>query len=159
MKNNKPQSTDPEFYSEPAGKKLAQQLQERSLMLDGPMGTMIQQHPLEEPDFRGTRFTDHPSDLKGNNELLTLTRPELIEQIHLDFLQAGSDIIETNTFNATAISQADYQMEPHVRELNIAAAQLARQAIEKIQQQEPQRTCFIAGAVGPTNRTASRELT
>jgi 5-methyltetrahydrofolate--homocysteine methyltransferase len=155
MSNKIFQSTDPEFYTEPTGQKLAQLLQKQSIMLDGPMGTMIQQHPLEESDFRGTRFADHPCDLKGNNDLLTLTRPELIEQIHLDFLQAGSDIVETNTFNSTSISQADYQMEPLVRELNIASVQLARQAIEKIQQQEPNRTCFIAGAIGPTNRTAS----
>ena len=98
-----PSPTDPEFYSKAGGKKFAERLQQGHLILDGPMGTMIQQHPLEEADFRGTQFTDHPCDLKGNNDLLTLTRSDLIKQIHIDFLEAGSDIIETNTFSSTSV--------------------------------------------------------
>lgn len=155
MSQLNPSPTDPEFYTKSSGKKFAELLQQGHLMLDGPMGTMIQQHPLEEADFRGTQFTDHPCDLKGNNDLLTLTRSDLIKQIHIDFLEAGSDIVETNTFNSTSISQADYQLETHIRELNIEAAQLARQAIEHVQKSDPTRTLFVAGSIGPTNRTAS----
>ena len=155
MSQLNPSPTDPEFYSKAGGKKFAERLQQGHLILDGPMGTMIQQHPLEEADFRGTQFTDHPCDLKGNNDLLTLTRSDLIKQIHIDFLEAGSDIIETNTFSSTSISQADYELETHVRELNIQAAQLARQAIEHVQETDPTRTLFVAGSIGPTNRTAS----
>ena len=155
MSHQNPSPTDPEFYTKPAGKKFAEQLLQGHLILDGPMGTMIQQHPLEEADFRGAQFKDHPCDLKGNNDLLTLTRSDLIKQIHIDFLEAGSDIVETNTFNSTSISQADYELETHVRELNIEAARLARQAIEYVQKDNPTRTFFVAGSIGPTNRTAS----
>ena len=105
MSHQNPSPTDPEFYTKPAGKKFAEQLLQGHLILDGPMGTMIQQHPLEEADFRGTQFKDHPCDLKGNNDLLTLTRSDLIKQIHIDFLEAGSDIVETNTFSSTSISK------------------------------------------------------
>ena len=155
MSHQNPSPTDPEFYTKPAGKKFAEQLLQGHLILDGPMGTMIQQHPLEEADFRGAQFKDHPCDLKGNNDLLTLTRSDLIKQIHIDFLEAGSDIVETNTFSSTSISQADYELETHVRELNIEAARLARQAIEYVQKDNPTRTFFVAGSIGPTNRTAS----
>ncbi|MEX2382580.1 MAG: methionine synthase [Opitutales bacterium] len=130
-------------------------LAERILFMDGAMGTMIQGYPLEEKDFRGERFKDHPSDLKGNNDLLSLTRPDIIEEIHMKFLEAGSDIIETNSFSSTTISQADYNLESLVPELNKASAQVARRAIEKIQEKNPDRRCFVAGALGPTNRTAS----
>jgi 5-methyltetrahydrofolate--homocysteine methyltransferase len=114
----------------------------RIAILDGAMGTMIQEHQLTEADFRGDRFQHHPHDLRGNNDLLSLTRPDLIEAIHRSYFEAGADLVETNTFNATAISQADYKMEPVVTELNLAAAKLGR-------------PCFVAGALGPTNRTAS----
>ena len=155
MSHTNPSPTDPEFYTNPAGKNFAEQLQQKHLILDGPMGTMIQQHPLEEADFRGTQFKSHHCDLKGNNDLLTLTRSDLIKQIHIDFLEAGSDIVETNTFSSTSISQSDYELETHVRELNIEAARLARQAIEYVQKETPNRKFFVAGSIGPTNRTAS----
>ncbi|MEN8256101.1 MAG: homocysteine S-methyltransferase family protein, partial [Verrucomicrobiota bacterium] len=142
-------------YTTEAGKRFAELLGEQVLMLDGAMGTMIQQHRLEEADFRGERFVAHPSDLKGNNDLLTLTKPELIEQIHIDFLEAGADIIETNTFSSTTISQADYGLEPLVCELNIEAAKVARRAVGKVLENDPSRTLFVAGSIGPTNRTAS----
>lgn len=129
---------------------------ERILILDGAMGTMIQRHPLEERDFRGTRFANHSRDLKGNNDLLCLTRPDIIEDIHLQYLEAGADIIETNTFNAQRISQADYALEDIARELNVAAVHCARHAVEKYLQQHPGAVRpFVAGAIGPTNRTAS----
>ena len=124
-------------------------------MLDGAMGTMIQRERLEEESFRGERFADHPSDLKGNNDLLVLTRPELIERLHTDFLRAGADMVETNTFSSTSISQADYGLEALVRELNLAAARLARRAVDRVLEEDPSRTLFVAGSIGPTNRTAS----
>jgi 5-methyltetrahydrofolate--homocysteine methyltransferase len=127
---------------------------ERIAYLDGAMGTMIQTFKLEEEDFRGDRFKDHPTDLKGNNDLLTLTRPEIIESIHRDFLEAGSDIIETNTFSSTAIAQADYKLEPIVYELNKSAAELARKVADEVALKEGRPT-FVAGAIGPTNRTCS----
>lgn len=142
-------------YTTASGNRLAELLGQQVLMLDGAMGTMIQQHTLEEEDFRGEQFADHPSDLKGNNDLLSITQPDLIEQIHVDFLEAGADIIETNTFNSNSISQADYALEPAVRELNIEAAQLARNAVNRVLEKDPARTLFVAGAIGPTNRTAS----
>jgi len=142
-------------YTLPQGRRFAELLQKQVLMLDGAMGTMIQQHRLEESDFRGDRFADHPSDLKGNNDLLVLTRPDLIEEIHVEFLRAGADIIETNTFSSTTISQADYGLESLVRELNIEAARVARRAIDRVKMEDPERTLFIAGSIGPTNRTAS----
>jgi 5-methyltetrahydrofolate--homocysteine methyltransferase len=128
-------------------------LGQRILVLDGAMGTMIQAHALDEAAFRGTRFADWPSDLKGNNDLLTLTRPDLIASIHADFLDAGADIVETNTFNSTAIAQADYGMEDQVFELNHEGARLARAAAEAAA--TPDRPRFVAGVLGPTNRTAS----
>lgn len=128
---------------------------ERILVLDGAMGTMIQGYRLEEADYRGERFQDWPSDLKGNNDLLVLTRPDLITEIHRQFMEAGADIIETNTFNGTTISQADYGMEDLVDELNIEAARLARAAADAMTAQTPDRPRFVAGAVGPTNKTLS----
>ena len=119
------------------------------------MGTMIQDFNLQENDFRGSRFNKHPSDLKGNNDLLVLTKPEIIEQIHIDFLEAGSDIIETNTFSSTTISQADYGLESIVEELNIEAAKIAKKAINKVSKKHNDKEFFAAGAIGPTNRTAS----
>ncbi len=130
-------------------------LRERILVLDGAMGTMIQSYGLEEADFRGSRFADHPTPLEGDNDLLSLTRPDVIEAIYRAYLDAGADIIETNTFNATAISQSDYGMEPAVRDMNVAAARLARSAADEITQRTPDKPRFVAGSLGPTNRTAS----
>ena len=128
---------------------------ERILVLDGAMGTMIQDHKLDEADYRGRRFADHASDLKGNNDLLSITRPKIIADIHSGFLDAGADIIETNTFNSTAISQADYGLEDLVHELNMEAAKLARAAADAATAKTPGKPRFVAGALGPTNRTAS----
>ena len=119
------------------------------------MGTMIQQHALEEADFRGERFADWDRDLKGNNDLLGITRPEVIGLIHRAYLEAGADIIETNTFNSTSIALADYGMESLAHELNAANASLARTAADAVMAAAPGRQCFVAGALGPTNRTAS----
>ena len=130
-------------------------LQQRILVLDGAMGTMIQRHGLTEKDYRGTRFADHPHDLKGNNDLLLLTRPEVIRGIHAEYLAAGADILETNTFNATAISQADYKLEPIVYELNVAGAKLAREACDEFTAKNPAKPRFVAGVLGPTSRTGS----
>jgi 5-methyltetrahydrofolate--homocysteine methyltransferase len=128
---------------------------ERILILDGAMGTMIQRYKLDEAGYRGSRFKDHPRDLKGNNDLLVLTQPKIIEEIHDAYLEAGADILETNTFNAQAISQADYGLEDYASELNVAAAKLARQAADAWTAKTPDKPRFVAGAVGPTNRTAS----
>ncbi|MBC7692933.1 MAG: methionine synthase [Methylotenera sp.] len=142
-----------------AKSRLEQLIEERILILDGAMGSMIQQYKLGEAEYRGTRFKDHPKDLKGNNDLLVLTRPEVVKRIHKDYLLAGSDLIETNTFNGTTIAQADYGLESVVFELNQAAAALARQACDEVMAEARSRgqvrECFVAGAVGPTNRTAS----
>ncbi len=137
------------------GQRLRAMLQERIVFLDGAMGTMIQQHKLEENDFRGSQFQNPKKDLKGNNELLSITRPEIIEQIHWDFLAAGSDIIETNTFSATTVAQADYGLESIVDDLNIESAKLARRVVDRFMAENPGRECFVAGAIGPTNRTLS----
>ncbi|MDP7050610.1 MAG: homocysteine S-methyltransferase family protein, partial [Verrucomicrobiota bacterium] len=134
---------------------LQEQLAERILFLDGALGTMVQAHVLEEADFRGERFADHSKDLKGNNDLLVLTKPEIIRGIHSEFLAAGSDIIETNTFSATRIGMADYELEEIVRELNVAAARIAREAVDATMKQDPSNKRYVAGAIGPTNRTAS----
>ncbi len=130
-------------------------LSERILMLDGAMGTMIQENDLSEDDFRGARFADWPQDLKGNNDLLTLTRPDIIRSIHEQFARAGADIVSTNTFNANRISQADYGMEALAYELNYRAAQLVREAIDAVADAGDDTPRFVAGALGPTNRTAS----
>ncbi len=128
---------------------------ERIAVLDGAMGSMIQTFNLEEADFRGTRFQDHPHDLKGNNDLLSLTRPDIIESIHSDYFAAGADMVETNTFNSTSISQSDYKLEAIVTELNAAAVAVARRAATKAEAATPGRRCFVAGAIGPLNRTLS----
>src|SRR5690606_21873088 len=130
-------------------------LAERILVLDGAMGTMIQGHRLSEADFRGERFRDWQRDLRGNNDLLTLTQPEVIAGIHRAYLEAGADIVETNTFTSTSIAMADYGMEALARELNEAAARLARSAADEFEVREPGRPRYVAGVLGPTNRTAS----
>ncbi|MDP7048168.1 MAG: methionine synthase [Verrucomicrobiota bacterium] len=130
-------------------------LAKRIVILDGAMGTMIQQHRMEEADFRGERFADWDRDLKGNNDLLGITRPEVIGSIHRTYLEAGADIVETNTFNSTSIALADYGMESLAHELNAANARLARSAADEVMTAVPGRQCFVAGALGPTNRTAS----
>jgi 5-methyltetrahydrofolate--homocysteine methyltransferase len=128
---------------------------ERILILDGAMGTMIQNHRLDEAAYRGERFKACPRDLKGNNDLLVLTQPDIIRAIHEGFLDAGADMIETNTFNAQAVSLADYGMEALSSEINLAAARLAREAADKFTRLTPKKPRFVAGAIGPTNRTAS----
>ena len=128
-------------------------LQQRILIIDGAMGTMIQRYKLGEADFRGERFKDHPKDLKGNNDLLQLTRPEVIREIHNQYLAAGADMIETNTFGATRIAQEDYGLGHIARELNLVAARIARQAADA--HSTPDKPRFVAGALGPTPRTAS----
>ena len=130
-------------------------LEKRILVLDGAMGTMIQAYGLTEADFRGTAFADHPRDLKGCNDLLSLTRPEVVDDIHRRYLEAGADIIETNTFNATAISMADYGVEGHVYAMNRAAAEIAVRRAAAFSESDPRRPRLVAGALGPTNRTAS----
>jgi len=134
---------------------MKQLLKERILILDGAMGTMIQEHKLTETDFRGTRFKNHPVDIKGNNDILSLTQPHIIREIHNAFLEAGSDIIETNTFTATGLSQQDYRLEHLVYEINLAAAQNARAAVNEFQEKYPHRQCFVAGSLGPTGKTLS----
>ncbi|MFQ5708161.1 MAG: methionine synthase [bacterium] len=135
--------------------KLFELLQERILLLDGAMGTMIQGYGLEETDFRGEHFKEHAHNLKGDNDLLCLTQPQVVREIHHAFLTAGADIIETNTFNATAISQADYKLEPLVYEINVAAAKIARQAADDFTRKQPDKPRFVAGSIGPTNKTLS----
>ncbi|MBN9671246.1 methionine synthase [Roseibium aggregatum] len=127
----------------------------RILVLDGAMGTEIQLLKLEEADYRGTRFADWPSDIKGNNDILSLTLPDAIRKIHVDYLEAGADIVETNTFSSTTIAQADYGMEEFAYELNFESAKLAREACDQVTARDPSRPRFVAGALGPTNRTAS----
>lgn len=131
------------------------QLRQRILLIDGGMGTMIQGYKLEEEDYRGERFADWPSDLKGNNDLLVLTQPALIKEIHSAYLEAGADILETNTFNATTIAMADYDMESLSEEINYQAAKLAREAADEWTTKTPDRPRYVAGVLGPTNRTCS----
>ncbi|MGH8641922.1 MAG: homocysteine S-methyltransferase family protein, partial [Burkholderiales bacterium] len=130
-------------------------LKRRIVILDGAMGTMIQGYRLSEADYRGNRFRDHSHDLKGNNDLLALTQPQIIREIHDQYLAAGADVIETNTFNSTSIAQADYHLQSVVHELNREAACLARAAADASAAKDPSRPRFVAGALGPTNRTAS----
>ena len=130
-------------------------INERILVLDGAMGTMIQQYNLTEADFRGDRFKDVPGQMKGNNDLLCLTRPDVIEEIHRKYLEVGADIIETNSFNATSVSMADYHMQPFCREINLAAARLARKVADEYSARTPEKPRFVAGSVGPTNKTCS----
>lgn len=136
-------------------KSITECLEERILILDGAMGTMIQQHKLTEADFRGTRFKDHSHDLKGNNDLLSLTQPRIIRDIHKAYLSAGSDIIETNTFSSTSIAQADYHLETLAYELNRESAGIAREAADEFTRSNPDKPRFVAGAIGPTNKTLS----
>lgn len=130
-------------------------LAERMVLLDGAMGTMIQGHDLGESDYRGDEFKDHPSPLQGCNDLLSITQPSIIEGIHRSYLEAGADIIETNTFNATSVSLADYGLEAAVHDVNVHAAQVARRAVDAFQAAHPDRPCFVAGSIGPTSKTAS----
>jgi 5-methyltetrahydrofolate--homocysteine methyltransferase len=132
---------------------LPQLMQQRILVLDGAMGTMIQRYKLTEADYRGARFADHKKDLKGNNELLQFTRPDVISEIHEQYLAAGADILETNTFGATSVAQEDYDLAGLAYEMNVVAAQLARAACDKYS--TPEKPRFAAGALGPTPRTAS----
>lgn len=138
-----------------SGKVLKAALQNRILVLDGAMGTMIQQHKLDEADFRGERFKDHPQSLKGNNDLLSITRPDIIKDIHRAYFKAGADIAETNTFSSTVIAQADYALESAVYDLNFQSAKIAREVADEFSAAEPDKPRFVAGSVGPTNRTAS----
>jgi 5-methyltetrahydrofolate--homocysteine methyltransferase len=135
--------------------RLAQLMDRRILVLDGAMGTMIQGYRLGEADYRGSCLAGHSHDVKGDNDLLALTRPDVIHAIHDAYLEAGADIIETNTFNATAIAQADYRLEGKVREINLAAARIARECADAWTARTPDKPRFVAGALGPTNRTAS----
>lgn len=135
--------------------KIEQLLNERILFLDGAMGTMIQQYKLNEEQYRGDRFAEYEHPLKGNNDLLSITQPEIIQKIHLDFLEAGADIIETNTFNSTSVSMADYHMEDLIDELNITAAKLAREAADEYTKKTPHKQRFVAGSIGPTSKTTS----
>lgn len=136
-------------------KQITELIKERILVLDGATGTMIQRYKLTEEDFRGGEFKNHPSDLKGDNDLLSITRPDVCKEIHGQFLAAGADIIETNTFNATSISQADYNMQSQVRRINIEAAKNAREMADKYTAENPEKPRFVAGSMGPTNKTAS----
>ena len=131
------------------------QLQHRILVLDGAMGTMIQRLGLGEDDYRGTRFASWHTPLRGNNDLLSLTRPEAVAHIHRLYLEAGADIIETNTFNAQRISQADYGLEDLVEEMNLASARLARTLTDEYTARDPRKPRFVAGSVGPTGKSAS----
>ena len=130
-------------------------LNERILVLDGAMGTMIQRHKLDEVAYRGDRFKDFPHFVQGNSDLLALTQPQIILDIHRLYLEAGADILETNTFTSTSIAQADYKMEHLVHEMNVAAARLAKQAADEYTAKDPSKPRFVAGSIGPTNRTAS----
>ncbi|MCG2635134.1 MAG: methionine synthase [Gammaproteobacteria bacterium] len=134
---------------------IEQALEQRILLLDGGMGTLIQSYELEEADYRGERFANHPQDLKGNNDLLSLTRPDIIQAIHRAYLEAGADILETNTFNSTSTSQVDYALEELAYELNRAGAEIARQVAADITAKTPERPRYVAGVLGPTSRTAS----
>src|SRR5882762_3641847 len=130
-------------------------LRERIVVIDGAMGTMIQMQNLDEAAFRGERFKDWHKDVKGLNDLLNITRPALIEKLHREYLEAGADIIETNTFNAQSISLADYGMESLAYEISKAGAQCARRAADRVMAAQPERLCWVAGAIGPTTKTTS----
>ena len=130
-------------------------LTERILVIDGAMGTMIQRHKLTEKDFRGERFKDYPHELKGNNDLLCLTQPEIIKEIHRKYFAAGADLVETNTFNANSISMADYHMQDLAYEINYEAAKIAREVADEFNKKDKSKPRFVAGAIGPTNKTLS----
>ena len=138
-----------------ASPRLAELLSKRILILDGAMGTMIQRYKLSEADYRGARFKDWPSDLKGNNDLLALTKPEVIREIHEQYLEAGADILETNTFNGNRLSQSDYGLQDHAAEIVTAAARLARECADRYSAMNPDKPRFVAGVLGPTSKTAS----
>ncbi|PAX99089.1 5-methyltetrahydrofolate--homocysteine methyltransferase [Pseudoalteromonas sp. HM-SA03] len=140
---------------EQIAEQLKQAMQQRILILDGAMGTMIQKHKLEEQDYRGERFKDWHVLIKGNNDLLSLTQPEIIKQIHRDYLAAGADIIETNTFNATTISMEDYDMASLSREINLESAKLARAVCDEFTAKDPSKPRYVAGVLGPTSKTCS----
>ena len=147
---------DPDVRREARVQRLPDTLRQRILVLDGAMGTMLQGYGLVEADFRGARFADHPRDLRGANDLLSLTRPEVVAEVHASYLAAGADIISTNTFNATRISMADYGLEPFVEEMNHESARLARTAADAAEAADPEgRPRWVMGSLGPTNRTAS----
>jgi 5-methyltetrahydrofolate--homocysteine methyltransferase len=134
---------------------IKEELEKRILIIDGAMGTMIQRHKLAEADYRGERFKDWPSDVKGNNDLLSITQPAIITGIHQQYLEVGADIIETNTFSSTVIAQADYGMQSLAYELNVAAARCARQAADEYTAKDPSKPRYVAGAIGPLNKTLS----
>ncbi|ULQ55262.1 homocysteine S-methyltransferase family protein [Flavihumibacter rivuli] len=136
-------------------KDIRSELNKRILVIDGAMGTMIQRHRLTEADYRGERFKDWPVDVKGNSDLLNITQPAIIEGIHREYLEAGADIIETNTFSSQRVSMADYQMEDLSYEMNVAAAQIARRAADDYTAKTPDKPRFVAGAIGPMNKTLS----
>src|SRR6187399_740080 len=154
MSNNSQRTSNIEHRSSVASA-LDRALATRILILDGAMGTMIQRYTLTEADFRGERFKDHQKDLRGNNDLLILTRPDVISEIHGQYLEAGADIIETNTFSSTTVAQADYLLESVAYELNFEGARLAKAACEAWTKKTPDRPRFVAGSIGPTNRTLS----
>lgn len=135
--------------------KIKEILSERVLVLDGAMGTMIQRRNLKDEDYSGERFKGHHIPLKGNNDLLSITRPDVIRDIHREYLEAGSDIIETNTFTATSIAQEDYDLQDIVYEMNVAAAKIAREVADEYSSKDPSKPRFVAGSIGPTNRSAS----
>lgn len=134
---------------------IKEDLQNRILVLDGAMGTMIQNHNLTEDEFRGSRFKNHPCSLKGNNDLLSITQPQIIRKIHLAYLESGADIIETNTFSSTSIGMLDYQMEDLAYELNYESAKIAKEAVNYYSGKTPIKKRYVAGSIGPTNKTAS----
>ena len=134
---------------------LETQLNERILVLDGAMGTMLQAYHFTEKDFRGERFVNWPVDVQGNNDLLSLTQPDAIAAVHRQYFEAGADIVETNTFSGTRIAMADYQMEDLAYELNYASAKIAKTVAESFTEKEPHKPRFVAGSIGPTNKTAS----
>ncbi|MFD0862775.1 homocysteine S-methyltransferase family protein [Sungkyunkwania multivorans] len=136
-------------------KNIYKELEKRILVLDGAMGTMLQRYNFTEEDFRGEQFKDWPSSLKGNNDLLSLTQPAAIKEVHSKYFEAGADIVETNTFSGTTIAMADYGMEELVYELNYESAKLAKEVADTFTKQDPERPRFVAGSIGPTNRTAS----
>jgi 5-methyltetrahydrofolate--homocysteine methyltransferase len=134
---------------------IKQEIQKRILVLDGAMGTMLQRYKFTEEDFRGERFKDYPTLLKGNNDLLSLTQPEAIAEVHRLYFEAGADIVETNTFSGTSIAMADYNMEDLVYELNFESAKIARKVADQFTKENPEKPRFVAGSIGPTNKTAS----
>jgi 5-methyltetrahydrofolate--homocysteine methyltransferase len=136
-------------------KNISNQLRDRILVLDGAMGTMLQEYDFSEEDFRGKRFKDYPSSLKGNNDLLSITQPEAIAEIHSKYFQAGADIVETNTFSGTTIAMSDYNMENLVYELNYESAKIAKRVADEFTKVNPEKPRFVAGSIGPTNKTAS----